>query len=176
MAKKFLSLWLLLVAGHLASAQVIKEDVWFRIVPGHSRQPLEIQGGVTGNEDGLPLRQSASTNATGGGNQLFQFQRVRGGYYKIFVQQSRKVLEVKDASLELHALIEQGADHGADNQLFALVKHADGAFQIVGKNSGFGLDVFKDAVIQYQMYGNANQTFRLEPVKTESPAAPANHL
>ena len=160
--------------GNLAPAQIklgdIKEDAWYSIVACHSGKTLEIRGGVAGKENGLPLQQN---EATGAGNQLFQFKQVQSGYFEIIAKHSGKVLEIRDNSLKDHAPVQQNEAKGRDNQMFTLVKDTDGAYSIIARSSGYGFDVLGGVaavsnnvpVIVYPPGNAKNQKFRLIPVR-----------
>ncbi len=156
MKRIILTIALLIITNTIAFCQIVKEDNWYAIIACSNNRALTIQG--KGNENGLQI---TPQDSTGGDNQLFGFKKIKGGYYQIISKLGHKALEIKEGSMDLHGAVQQNEINDSDIQLFAIVRNAAKTFAIVNKNSGYGFDIFKETVIQYQMYGNINQTFRI---------------
>ncbi len=138
---------------------LIKPGVWYELIAEHSGKALEVPVGAG---DHAPLQQAT---VTGADNQLFRFDQVRGGFFKIVSKASGEVLQIKDGSLLDHARVEQGPWTGADGQMFTLVEDTDGAFQIVSRLSGYAFDVL----------GGVNAVGEAQPVVVYPPYAAKNH-
>ncbi len=144
---------------------LIKEGVWYSLIAEHSNKALAVAPGAESG-DGAPLQQITPTGAD---NELFRFDQVRSGYFKIVVKSTGKVVEVKDNSMLDHARVVQGDWAGGDNQMFTLVQDTDGSFQIVARSNGYALDVLGGAaaigdgvpVIVYPPFAAKNHKFRL---------------
>jgi len=151
---------------------LIKDGVWYSLIAEHSGKALEVPAGAEAG-DGAPLQQNPPTGAD---NQLFRFDQVRSGYFKIVVKSTGKVLEIKDNSLLDHARVVQDDWTGAENQMFAPVEDTDGSFQIIARSSGYAFDVLggvgatadANPVIVYPAYAAKNHKFKL--VEAAAPA------
>lgn len=86
----------------------------FRIVAEHSGKVLDVSGGSL--ENGAPVIQ---WDWHGGPNQLFNLERVPGGYL-FRVLHSKKVLDVRGASQNQGTQLVQWDFHGGPNQIFQL--------------------------------------------------------
>jgi hypothetical protein len=154
---------------------LIKDGVWYSLIAEHSGKALEVPAGAT-TGGGAPLQQNPPTGAD---NQLFRFDQVRSGYFKIVVKSTGKVLEIKDNSLIDHAPVVEGDWTGAENQMFTLVEDSDGSFQIIARGSGYAFDVLggvgavadANPVVVYPPYAAKNHKFKLveAPAKGQAP-------
>ena len=155
---------------------LIKDGVWYSLIAEHSGKALAV---AADSGDGAPLVQQTPT---GGDNQLFRFDQVRSGYFKITVKSSGKVLEIKDNSLLDHAPVQQDDWTGQENQMFTLVEDTDGAFQVIVKSSGYAFDVLggvgsvgeNQQVIVYPPYAAKNHKFKLVEAAPAAAATAAN--
>jgi len=159
---------------------LVKDGVWYSMIAEHSGKALEIP---LGGGDHAPLQQAAPTGAD---NQLFRFDQVRSGFFRIVCKASGEVLEIKDGSLQDHARVQQSPWTGQGGQLFTLVQDTDGSFQIVSKLSGYAFDVLGGVgavadgvpVVVYPPYAARNHKFKLveAPAAAGSPGATGSRL
>lgn len=101
----------------------------------------------------------------GGSNQMFTFEPLGDGSYKIISKRSGLVLDVSGGSTAQGAQIIQWPFHGGDNQRFFIDDAAVGQYRIRSKKSNLVLDVAGASmsqgapVIQWPKNGGANQIF-----------------
>ena len=94
------------------------------------------------------------------------------GYYYIFAKHSGKCLDVRGASKQPGANVDQYPCHGGLNQRFKIERISDdpGFYKISSKNSGLVFDISGASkndganLIQYTWHGGDNQRFSLVPV------------
>jgi hypothetical protein len=183
MKKQFVTLFLLTMTAASTLAQMksanLDPGAWYSLIAVHSGKALEIAGGTDGKAAGQPLQQNEPTGAA---NQLFQFRQAQSGFFVITVKHSGKALEIRDASPNDHAAIQQAEATGRDQQLFALVQETSGNWRIVSRLTGYGFDVLGGVnslgnnipVIVYPATGATNQTFRLVESLEKTPAPGEN--
>jgi len=91
----------------------------------------------------------------------------KGDFFKIVSKNSHKCLDIKRASTDDGANVQQYSCNGNDNQLFIL-QAQNNAYKIVAKHSGKCLDVKRGStddganVQQYSCHGNDNQLWFLQ--------------
>ncbi len=107
-------------------------------------------------------------------NQIWNFEVLEDGTYKITNELRNKVLDVKDISKNLGANVLLWYWTGTDNQRWYLVKNTDGTFGMMAKHSGFMFDVEnewleKDGANIWQIIPNGSkaQKFKLEKVNED---------
>ncbi|MFC1952135.1 RICIN domain-containing protein [Chloroflexota bacterium] len=113
-------------------------------------------------------------------NQLWKFEHVDNGYYKITNKYSGKVLDVLSYSKDDKANVIQYTWNNTTNQRWRLHKIRDGHLVIINENSGKVLDI-KDGtrgnggnLQQYRRRDSGNQTFEIQIAN--SPATDAGQL
>lgn len=116
-----------------------------------------------------PAGDYLTTKASSGKNeQLWLIEQSSAPrYYYIFNKKSQNVIQVRGASRDNLAMVEQHHFQGAEHQKFQLIARENGYFQIQAAHSGKMLDVDcaslaqNTRVIQYQDNGKDNQKFAL---------------
>lgn len=127
----------------------------------HSNKVLDIPGGST-----QPGVQPIQYGANGQPNQVFTFEPLGDGTYKIVNRASGLVLDVEGGSLDTGARIVQYTWNGGANQRFYL-QPVGTHFRIVNVNSGKVLNVSGDdnqdgsGLIQWDITGANNELFKL---------------
>jgi Matrixin/Ricin-type beta-trefoil lectin domain-like/Putative peptidoglycan binding domain len=132
------------------------------IVARHSRQVLDVRGESL--DGGANLVQWPRH---GHHNQLFRFEPLNDGCYRIVVVHTGQVLDVSGGSTDSGAPIIQWPWHGGDNQRFRLEAAEDGDSTLIAKHSNKVLDVNGASrlpgatVIQWDYHGDPNQRWRI---------------
>ena len=115
------------------------------------------------------------SKANGQKNQVWNFEVLEDGTYKITNELRNKVFDVKDISKNLGANVLLWYWTGTDNQRWYLVKNADGTFGMMAKHSGFMFDVENEWIEKnganiWQIIPNGSkaQKFRLEKLNEDS--------
>ena len=116
----------------------------------------------------------------GFGNQLWKFEHVDNGYYKITNKYSKKVLDVLSYSKDDKANVIQYTWNNTTNQRWRLHKIRDGHLVIISENSGKVLDIKSGTtgnggnLQQFQRRDSGNQTFEIR--LADKPATDAKQL
>ena len=106
-------------------------------------------------------------------NQIFNFEYIGNGYYKISAEHSGKFLDVYDGEKKSGANVQQYRWKNGDNQKWVIRDAGDGYVYIISKTNGFYLDVYggearNDVNIDtYWGHGGTSEKWRLITAKKE---------
>jgi Ricin-type beta-trefoil lectin domain len=138
---------------------------WVNIVSKKSGKCLDIKGGTAAVAEDVALQQWTCVSDT---NQEFEFKPAGGGY-EITVRNSSLQLDVRDASVENGALIQQYPFWGGANEVWNVSRSSDGYYTISSDGSGKCLDVRGistadgAAIQQWSCWGGDNQKWSFVP-------------
>ncbi|SNR52383.1 RICIN domain-containing protein [Hymenobacter mucosus] len=112
-----------------------------------------------------------------------------GGYYRLLVQGSSKVMEVLGSSTSNGAAMDLWNYYSGNNQLWKIEDAGDGYYKLIAKHSHKALtakDSVDGGIQQWRYTGKENQQWRLDPAtvevaatttaKSSIPAIGANHM
>ena len=105
-------------------------------------------------------------------NQIFNFEYLGNGYYKISAEHSNKSLDVYNGESK-NGNVQQYSWKNSDNQKWVVRDAGDGYFYIISKATGLYLDVYggeayNDAnIATYWGHGGISEKWRLIPAKKE---------
>ena len=125
---------------------------------------VSVIGGSDNNEANVILYANENHK-----NQIFDFEYLGDGYYKITAESSKKCLDVHNSENTDGANVEQYEWHDGENQKWIVKEAGDGYFYIVSKANGLYLDVYggeakNDANIDtYSGHGGASEKWKLIP-------------
>jgi hypothetical protein len=161
------TVWYEVVADEASTLSVQEQP--YHLVAKSSGLCLDVRGGQSAMEDGLPIQQ---WDCLGGENQKWNLVPSGQGTYRVVSQLSGKVLDVTGGPSAIHngAPIQQWSFLGGSNELGSLIPSGD-AFQMVAASSGFCLDVRggtparqNGALLQqWTCLGESNQAWQLVP-------------
>ena len=163
-----LALTLFLFLSAATTYSQIDPNQTYLIQARHSGMYLQPEG--NSKRAGARLIQAAS----GSSMQRFKFVPVGRGYYRIVIQNSGMVVDIKESSRADGADVLQWPYNGTPNQHFRIRSAGDGYFSITAQHSGKQLDVFNSGrnsgarLIQFGRHNGPNQQFRLIPVSNAS--------
>ena len=106
-------------------------------------------------------------------NQIFDFEYLGNGYYKISAEHSNKSLDVYNGESKNGTNVQQYSWKNSDNQKWVVRDAGDGYFYIISKATGLYLDVYggeayNDAnIATYWGHGGISEKWRLIPAKKE---------
>lgn len=106
-------------------------------------------------------------------NQIFDFEYLGNGYYKISAEHSSKSLDVYNGESKNGTNVQQYSWKNSDNQKWVVRDAGDGYFYIISKATGLYLDVYggeayNDAnIATYWGHGGISEKWRLIPAKKE---------
>jgi hypothetical protein len=132
------------------------------ILAQHSRQALDVCGMSAG--EGATLIQWPHHSHH---NQLFRFEPLDDGHYRIVAIHTGQVLDVSGGSTDSGAPIIQWPWHGGNNQRFRVKAVGDGDYSLIAKHSNKVLDVNGASplpgatIIQWDYHGNTNQRWKI---------------
>lgn len=127
----------------------------------HSNKVLDVNGAST-----APGARIIQCERHGGDNQVFRFEALDDGTYRLTAAHSGQALDVSGASRALDAGFIQSPWHGGDNQRFWIEPNADGTVRLVARHSALVADVRMSAmdngaeVNQHTWHHGPNQKFR----------------
>jgi hypothetical protein len=134
----------------------------------HSGKRLEVSTDAI-NQNAAGLRQWGVRPTDEGRNQLWRFDEIEEGSWRLTNVASGKVLDLPGNSAANSVQLQQYADNGGDNQRWMITRTDDGYFVITSKASGKNIDVdgvsVQDGaeIHQYQDTGNDNQLWSITP-------------
>ena len=102
-------------------------------------------------------------------NQIFNFENLGNGYYKIIAEHSGKSLDVYNNENKSGANVQQYSWNNNENQQWVIREAGDGYFYIISKGNGLYLDVYEgvaknDANIDtYSGHGGTSEKWSLIP-------------
>jgi hypothetical protein len=160
------TVWYEVVANQAAAALPVADQFYY-LVAKHSGRCLEVQGGPSATQDGVPLQQWM---CWGGDNQKWQFISAPQGGYQIMSKSSGKAVDVVGGpgSLSNGVPVQQWSFWGGTNQIWKLVGNGD-SYQFVSGSSGLCLDVAGGPIAvennvgvqQWSCWGGSNQLWQL---------------
>ncbi|WP_377273961.1 RICIN domain-containing protein [Peterkaempfera sp. SMS 1(5)a] len=146
---------------------------WTTVVAGNSGKCVDAAAASTA--DGTAVQQYT---CNGTGAQLWQFQDVGNGYYRVNSQgDATRTWDVTDVSTADSAKVQLWAYGGGNNQQWQPVAEPSGAYHFVNRNSGKCLDVPSASTadsVQLQQYtcnGTTAQSFTLGAAGNPQPPA-----
>ena len=158
------------LTARVPSAAPVANQLYY-LVAQHSGRCLDVRGGTSATQDGVPLQQ---WTCWGGDNQKWKVISGAGGRYDIVSQSSGKSMDVMGGvSATANGVpVQQWTFEGGANQLWSLAPSGAG-FQVVAGNSGRCLDVTGGAaalengvaVQQWDCVGGSNQIWQFIPAQ-----------
>lgn len=134
----------------------------------HSGKRLEVPNDAI-NQNAAGLRQWSARSTDEDRNQLWRFDEIEQGSWRLTNLASGKILDLPGSSTANSVQLQQYADNGGDNQRWVINRTDDGYFIITSKASGKNMDVdgvsAQDGaeVHQHQDTGNDNQLWSITP-------------